>query len=132
MERVRPYRLSILLAGFGLAPSALTAQDAKCPSATFGNLVENPLNGDHRGTEITITTGQNGCVVLVKVGEGRLRPTEVGAPKLVGDTLSFRLSSGPSFTGTIVGDTLRGRFDQPGAELLALPRRSGPTHVHEH
>jgi hypothetical protein len=114
------------------APSAIAAQEASCPSLTYGDLAENPITGDHRGTEITITTGQKGCVVLVRVGEGRLRPTQVGVPFLAGDTIRFRLSDGPIFTGTVSQDTLRGQFDTPGAIQLSLPRRPGPSQTHEH
>lgn len=114
------------------APSALAGQEATCPSLTFSDLVANPITGDVRGTEINLTTGQNGCIVLVKVAEGRFGPTKVGTPMLVGDSLSFRLSDGTTFTGAIVRDTLRGIFDNAGAKAIALRRTGGAVHVHEH
>lgn len=131
---MRSHRFALILAGLGVsAPAALAAQHTHCPSVTFSDLVANPITGDVRGTEISITMGQKGCIVLVKVAEGRFGPTKVGTPFLVGDSLSFQLlQGGGSFAGTIVRDTLVGRFDHPGAKDLALPRTQGATVVHEH
>ncbi len=113
-------------------PAALVAQQPTCPNLTFGDLTENPVTGDHRGTEIILADGQSGCVALVKIGEGRMGPTLVGTPDFRGDTLHVRLTDGRTFRGRIVGDTLLGSFDAPGAPPLRLPRLPGPTQLHEH
>lgn len=113
-------------------PMVAAAQQESCPSLTFGDLTENPITGDHRGTEIILASGQSGCVALIKIGEGRMGPTLVGSPTLRADTLRLRLTDGRTFLGVITRDTLVGSFVAPGATQLRLPRLPGPTQLHEH
>lgn len=131
---MRRYRHLVVLAGLLAAPAALSAQQEHrhddCPSVTFSSLVANPINGEVRGTEITVAESQSGCVVLLRTADGRFGPTRVGTPMLVGDSLNFQLSGGGMFRGVVVGDTLRGELEGSGA--LVLRRTAGAAHVHEH
>lgn len=141
--------LSLLLGRWAATPGLLLAQREICPAAAYSNLSANPITGDLRGTEITITSAPTGCLVLVRIAEGGPETQRSAAALLVGDSLTFRLppdsglgaagtrvqlSEAASFAGAIVRDTLWGRFDRSAGTLVVLPRMQGPvphSHVHD-